>query len=220
MLASVVRASSWSRSHGQQSVVVSKGMSHNDMSTYPWQLAWAGLVADGKSAGVFQGGRNFAGQSQHQSGALVATWSRLLLRPTPPTQSSSTLTRSPPQPSHTGLLIWTAQVSNASPVLSLTWDALRVALHHLLVVGTERPALGADCAWKPFGWTPSRQGRLQQHSGGCVISYTSGCARLLDKSDSCTARQSSLQAYLLAFHGWGIVLYQALKNVDLQKQSD
>ncbi len=130
-------------------------MSHTDMSTDPWQLAWAGLVTGDKNAGVFQGGRNLGGQSQHQSGALLATWSRLLLRPIPLTQSSSTLTRSPPQPSHNGLLMWTAQVSIASPVLSLTmhWE-----LHCITcLLCALWPALRADCAWKHFGWMPSRQ---------------------------------------------------------------
>ena len=114
MLSRVIRDSSWSRCHGQQWVVMEQRDSHTDMSTDPW----ADLVTRNNSAGVFQGGRKPGGQCRHQSGALLATWSRLLLPPIPPTQSSSTLTTSPPQLSHNGLLTRTAQASTTSPDLS------------------------------------------------------------------------------------------------------
>lgn len=121
MLSRVIRGSSLSRHHGQQ---CSRGMSFANMSTDPWQLAWADLVSCNTIAGVFQGGGKPGGPSQHQSGPLLATWSRLLLRPIPLTQSSSTQTISPPQLSHNGLLTRTAQASTTSRDLSLTmrWE--------------------------------------------------------------------------------------------------
>ena len=93
MRSRLVRDFCWSRSHGQQWVVVEQKDSHTDRSTDPWQLAWADHVTRSNIAGVFQGGRKPGGQCQHQSGELLATWSHLLLPPIPPTQSSSTLTR-------------------------------------------------------------------------------------------------------------------------------
>lgn len=123
--------------------------SHTDMV--------ADLVTCNNIAGVFQGGRKPGGQCQHQSGALLATWSRLLLPPIPPTQSSSTLTRSPPQLSHNGLLARTAQASTTSPDLSVTmhWD-----LHCITsLLCALWPALEADCAQEQFCWMPSRQTR-------------------------------------------------------------
>ena len=151
------------------------------MLTDPWQLAWADLVTRNNIAGVFQGGRRHGGQCQYQSGALLATWSRLLLPPIPPTQSSSTLTTSPPQLSHNGLLTRTAQASTTSPDLSVI---MRWELHCITcLLWALWPALCADCAQKQFGWMPSRQIRTTFLAGPaicrCVISYKRACAWLL-----------------------------------------